>query len=167
MFTFGNTQIKNYSWLLLSILIIALDQYTKMLAVSHLQLNHSQIVTSFFNLTLLFNHGAAFSFLSEASGWQQWILSSVSILVSLGIIAMLPKITTQAPLQCLSLSLVLGGALGNLWDRLNYGYVIDFLHFHYQDWHFAVFNIADSAISIGTTLLIAAILFSQDTTNTD
>lgn len=152
----------NYWWFALSFLVITSDQITKYFAVYYLNDPGSIRVTPYFNLTLLFNRGAAFSFLSHAGGWQHWFFGCLSISVCLYIIFILPSIKPREKLNLSALSLILGGACGNLWDRFNYGYVIDFLHFHYYDWHFAVFNIADSAISVGAGLLILAILTSKE-----
>src|SRR5690606_31046844 len=110
-------------------------------------------ITGFFNLVLTYNTGAAFSFLSEASGWQRWFLSAIAATASIVIIYLLHKYRAET-LFCLSLSLILGGALGNLWDRITLGHVVDFLDFYVGDYHWPAFNIADSAIFIGAALLI-------------
>jgi signal peptidase II len=110
-------------------------------------------ITSFFNLILTYNAGAAFSFLSDASGWQRWFLSSIALIASIVIIFLLRKYTDNK-LFCLALSLVLGGALGNLWDRITLGHVVDFLDFYIGSYHWPAFNVADSAIFIGAVLLI-------------
>tara|TARA_E500000178_G_C16870323_1_gene684062 strand:+ start:381 stop:779 length:399 start_codon:yes stop_codon:yes gene_type:complete len=114
----------------------------------------SQVVYSFFNVVRVHNSGAAFSFLSDAGGWQRWALSGLAILVSIMIIIWLSRLTREKWLESLSLSMILGGALGNLWDRLSFGYVVDFLDFHWMGWHFPAFNLADSAISLGAMVLI-------------
>ena len=110
-------------------------------------------ITGVFNLVLTYNTGAAFSILSEASGWQRWLLSMIAVGASVMIIFLLNKYKTEH-LFCLSLSLILGGAIGNLWDRITLGHVIDFLDFYIGDYHWPAFNIADSAIFIGAILLI-------------
>jgi signal peptidase II len=141
-------------WLWLSILAIVLDQASKLLIDYSMVLYQSIAITPFFNLTYVHNTGAAFSFLSEAGGWQRWFFAGLAIVIS-GILAVwLLKLKPQEKLLAVALSLVLGGAIGNLIDRVAYGYVIDFLDFYYNDWHFAAFNIADSAISLGVGLML-------------
>ena len=114
----------------------------------------SQAISSFFNVVRVHNEGAAFSFLSDAGGWQRWALSTLAILVSVMIIIWISRLNREKWLEGLSLSMILGGALGNLWDRLMFGYVVDFLDFHWMSWHFPAFNVADSAISLGAVILI-------------
>jgi signal peptidase II len=141
-------------WLWLSVLAIVLDQASKLLVDYSMVLYQSIAITPFFNLTYVHNTGAAFSFLSEAGGWQRWFFAGLAIVIS-GILAVwLLKLKPQEKLLAVALSLVLGGAIGNLIDRIAYGYVIDFLDFYYDDWHFAAFNIADSAISLGVGLML-------------
>jgi signal peptidase II len=135
-------------------LAIVLDQASKLLIDYSMVLYQSIAITPFFNLTYVHNTGAAFSFLSEAGGWQRWFFAGLAIVIS-GILAVwLLKLKPQEKLLAVALSLVLGGAIGNLIDRVAYGYVIDFLDFYYNDWHFAAFNIADSAISLGVGLML-------------
>jgi signal peptidase II len=112
-----------------------------------------RVMTSFFNLVLFHNRGAAFSFLANAGGWQHLFFSATAIIASVIIIYLLRKYSSQK-LFCLALALILGGALGNLYDRLTLGYVVDFLYFHYQDYYWPAFNVADSAISCGVALLL-------------
>ena len=147
-------------WLGLALVILLADQFTKVLIVGSFQLGDSQTVSSFFNLVRVHNSGAAFSFLASASGWQRWFFTAIGIGAA-GFIVYLLRSHPQQTLFCFALSLVLGGAVGNVIDRLLYGHVIDFLDFHW-DWlaplfyqgHFPAFNIADSAISVGTVCLI-------------
>jgi signal peptidase II len=113
----------------------------------------------FFNLTLAFNTGAAYSFLHNASGWQNSLLTSLAVIVSACIVYWLSQLSARAYWAVIALTLVLGGALGNAWDRLLYGHVVDFLDFHLGGWHFAIFNIADSAICVGAFMLIVEWLF--------
>lgn len=141
-------------WLWLPILIIALDRYTKYWALTHLNYHEPLTILPFFNLTLAYNTGAAFSFLHNASGWQHILLGGLAIIVSIAILYWLITLPKQAYGTRIALGLILGGALGNAWDRLLYGYVIDFLDFHLNDWHFATFNVADSAICVGAFLLM-------------
>lgn len=141
------------NWLGLSAIVIALDLYTKHLVQAALVYGEHHALTSFFDLVLFHNEGAAFSFLAGAGGWQR-IFFSVFALVASGIIFHLLRKHQGQTLFCLALSLVLGGALGNLYDRLTLGYVVDFLFFHYQSWYWPAFNVADSAITVGVTLLL-------------
>jgi signal peptidase II len=147
-------------WLGLALVILLADQFTKVLIVGSFQLGDSQTLTSFFNLVRVHNSGAAFSFLANAGGWQRWFFTGIGVVATVFIVYLLRSHASQT-LFCFALSLVLGGAVGNVIDRLLYGHVIDFLDFHW-DWlapvffegHFPAFNIADSAISVGTVCLI-------------
>ncbi|MBE0435903.1 MAG: signal peptidase II [Methylomicrobium sp.] len=142
-------------WLWLSFVVLVLDQVTKLAVVANMQLYQSIQVLPFFNLTYVHNTGAAFSFLSEAGGWQRWFFAVLAFVISVVITVWLARLKRHETLLAVSLALVLGGAVGNLIDRLAYGYVIDFLDVYYQDWHWPAFNIADSAITIGVALMIA------------
>lgn len=150
------------AWLLLSIIIIAADLISKAWASETLALYSSQEVTSWLNFHLAHNRGAAFSFLHGADGWQRWFLSAVSTVVSVILLIWLWQTPRQHNhRQALAISLVLGGAIGNLIDRLRLGYVVDFIDVHYQGWHWPAFNIADSAITVGVVLLILDSLFPK------
>lgn len=140
-------------WLWLSLVIVIADLYTKYLASTHLNYAESVVVLPSFNLTLLHNTGAAFSFLAGASGWQRWFFALLAIGVSIALIRWLFILKDDRWLAC-AIALVLGGALGNLYDRVTLGYVVDFLHFYWQDYHFPAFNIADTAISIGAGMMV-------------
>jgi len=140
-------------WLGLSALVIFLDQFTKLWVSRSFAYGENLVVTEFFNLVLVHNRGAAFSFLSGAGGWQRWFFSVIAVLASGWMIWLLRK-HRQDPLFCFALSLILGGALGNLIDRVAYGYVVDFLDFYWQMYHFPAFNVADSAVTCGAALLI-------------
>ena len=133
------------------IFIIFLDLITKNYALSSLIINHSISINNFLNFTLAFNHGAAFSFLSNAGGWQRWFFIIFSVIVILIITYILVK---EKNSQYIAFSFVIGGAIGNLYDRILYGYVIDFIEFHYNSFYWPIFNIADIAISIGIILLL-------------
>ena len=146
-------------WLWLSVVIIVLDQWTKGLAVDGIRLFDSVPVMPFFDLTLMHNEGAAFSFLGDASGWQRWVLAAIAIVMSVAIVVWLGRMSTTERLRPAALALILGGALGNLYDRLTLGYVIDFIDWYYQTWHWPAFNIADSAITVGAVLYISAGMF--------
>lgn len=141
-------------WFALALVVILLDQYTKGLASTHLDYAQPVRVFWWFNLTLHHNTGAAFSFLSDAGGWQQYFFGGAAIVVSLVLAVWLWVLPRGQRLLALSLGLILGGALGNLWDRLTLGYVVDFISVHYQHHYFPTFNIADSAISVGAVLLL-------------
>jgi signal peptidase II len=148
-------------WMALAAAVLLLDQLTKLYIMGQFSLGESRTVNSFFNLVRAHNEGAAFSFLSDAGGWQRWFLTLVSVVVSAVIVVWLTKLPRQRLLEGLGLSLILGGALGNLYDRLTLGYVVDFLDFHWCGWHFAAFNVADMGISVGAGLIIVDALFFQ------
>ncbi len=141
-------------WLWLSLLVLILDQASKLAIDASMQLYESIPLLPSFNLTYAHNTGAAFSFLAHAGGWQRWLFAGLAVVMS-GIIAVwLARLQKHETLLAVALSLVLGGAIGNLIDRVAYGYVIDFLDVYYQDWHWPAFNIADSAICIGVGLML-------------
>ncbi|MCV2348839.1 signal peptidase II [Paucibacter sp. Y2R2-4] len=140
-------------WLGIALVIILLDQFTKVLILGNFQLGDSRFVTSFFNVVRVHNTGAAFSFLAGAGGWQRWFFVGLGALATLFIVVMLRK-HGQQTLFATALSLILGGAIGNVVDRLLHGYVVDFIQVHWAGWYFPSFNIADSAISVGAVLLI-------------
>ena len=147
-------------WLGMALVILIADQITKVMIIGSFQLGDSQTVTPYFNLVRVHNSGAAFSFLSSASGWQRWFFTAIGVGAA-GFIIWLLRSHPGQKLFCFALALVLGGAVGNVIDRLLWGHVIDFLDFHW-DWlaplfyqgHFPAFNVADSAISVGTVCLI-------------
>ncbi|MFI3219183.1 MAG: signal peptidase II [Methylococcales bacterium] len=141
-------------WLGLSLLAIVLDQGSKLIIDSSMQLYQSIPVLPSFNLTYVHNTGAAFSFLSEAGGWQRWFFAGLALGISIIIAIWLSRLQKHETLLAVSLSLILGGAVGNLIDRLAYGYVIDFLDVYYGTWHWPAFNIADSAITLGVALML-------------
>lgn len=140
-------------WLGISAIVIAFDLYTKHLVQSAVTYGEHYPVTAFFDLVLYHNEGAAFSFLAGAGGWQRLFFSAFAIIASAVIMHLLRK-HPEKTLFCFALSLVLGGALGNLYDRLTLGYVVDFLFFHYETWYWPAFNVADSAITVGVVLLL-------------
>ncbi|MCE2969148.1 MAG: signal peptidase II [Burkholderiales bacterium] len=140
-------------WLALAIVVILADQATKIVIERLFNYGDVRPVTSFFNLVLVYNKGAAFSFLAGASGWQDEFLTVVGIGASVFIVYLLARHGHQK-LFSLALALILGGALGNVIDRVAYGHVIDFLDFHWRGWHWPAFNLADSAIVTGAALLI-------------
>jgi signal peptidase II len=140
-------------WLGLALILLIADQFTKVLILGFYQLGDSSPVTSFFNIVRVHNSGAAFSFLASASGWQRWFFTAIGVGAAVFIIYMLRSHPGQK-LFSFALACILGGAIGNVIDRLLHGYVVDFLDFHYAGTHFPAFNIADSAISIGAACLI-------------
>jgi signal peptidase II len=142
-----------HKWLGISAVVIALDLYTKHLVQAAFSHGEHLAVTSFFDLVRYHNEGAAFSFLAGAGGWQRLFFSAFAIIAS-GVIIHLLRKHPEKTLFCFALSLVLGGAIGNLYDRLTLGYVVDFLFFHYQTWYWPAFNVADSAITVGVVLLL-------------
>lgn len=148
-------------WLWLAFSVVVLDLLTKQLAVSFLAYADPNPVLPFFDLTLLFNYGAAFSFLSDAGGWQRWFFVLIAIGVSIFIVIWLHKTQRKYWWMGLGLSLILGGAIGNLYDRIFQGYVIDFISLHYQHYFFPAFNLADSAITLGAAVLIIDMLFLE------
>lgn len=142
-------------WLVLSALVIVFDQVTKQVAGSALALHEPVAIMPMLNFTLTRNAGAAFSLLQDAGGWQRWFFSALSIIVSTFIIVWLRRLgPTERWVPC-ALALVLGGALGNLWDRLALGEVVDFIDVYVGHWHWPAFNVADSAISVGAVMLLA------------
>jgi len=149
-------------WYALALVVILLDQYTKSLASAALEYGRPMEVFSWFNLTLQHNSGAAFSFLSDADGWQRYFFSIVALLISVGLIVWIFLIPRGQVLLVLSLTLILGGAVGNLWDRVSLGYVVDFVSVHWRQYYFPAFNVADSAISVGAALMLLDSFFSRD-----
>ena len=140
-------------WLGLSLVLLIADQFTKILILGYYRLGDSTVVTSFFNIVRVHNTGAAFSFLADASGWQRWFFTGIGV-VAVGVIVWMLKAHPGQKLFSFALACILGGAVGNVIDRVRYGYVVDFLDFYWGTWHFPAFNIADSAISIGAACLI-------------
>ncbi len=141
-------------WLWLALLVVVLDLGTKALASALLTYGVPVPVVPMFNLTLLHNTGAAFSFLAEAAGWQRWFFVSLALVVSVLLVGWLRKLQPEETWTAVAIVLILGGALGNVYDRVVHGYVVDFLHFYWQDWHFPAFNLADTAITIGAAMMI-------------
>ncbi len=140
-------------WLGLALIILLADQFTKVLIVGYYNLGDSTVVTSFFNIVRVHNTGAAFSMLAGAGGWQRWFFTALGIFAAVFILWLLKSHAGQK-LFSLAMACILGGAIGNVIDRLLYGHVIDFLDFHWDTMHFAAFNVADSAITIGAACLI-------------
>jgi len=141
-------------WLWLSGLVLILDQLSKIWIDTSMSLYQSIPVFPGFSITYARNYGAAFSFLSDAGGWQRWFFAALAAGISVGLVIYLKSLKKDETLLAVSLSLILGGAVGNLIDRVTYGYVIDFLDVYYQAYHWPVFNIADSAITVGVVFML-------------
>ena len=140
-------------WLGVALIVVLADQFTKVLIAGYFRLGDSMYVSSFFNLVRAHNHGAAFSFLAGADGWQRWLFTGLA-LAAVAVMLWLLKSHSGQRLFCFAVACIMGGALGNVIDRMWHGYVIDFLDFHLADVHFWAFNLADSAITLGAACLI-------------
>ena len=153
MAKFGKTSSSIWPWLGLALIILIADQFTKTLILGYYQLGDSTQVLSFFNVVRVHNSGAAFSFLAGAGGWQRWFFTGIGVVATIFIIWMLRSHSGQK-LFAFALACILGGAVGNVVDRVLHGYVVDFLDFHWSGMHFPAFNVADSGITIGAACLI-------------
>lgn len=142
-----------WHWLGIAVAVLALDQAGKWLALEKLMLHESIPLTPFLNLTLIYNKGAAFGFLSTASGWQNLFFIAIAIVATAVILYLLRRMGTKDRFLAVALMLILGGAIGNLIDRLLYGHVVDFIDVYYGSWHWPAFNVADSAITIGAVMI--------------
>ena len=140
-------------WLGVAVIVILFDQLTKIAVAKVFAYGSSHAIAPFFNLVLVYNRGAAFSFLAMAGGWQRWAFTALGVAAAVLICYLLKRHGNQK-LFCAALALIMGGAIGNVIDRLAYGHVIDFLDFHVNTWHWPAFNLADSAITIGAALLV-------------
>jgi len=149
----GPAGVSLMGWLGWAAVVLIVDQFTKVLILGYYQLGDSTPVTSFFNVVRVHNSGAAFSFLANAGGWQRWFFTGIGIAAAVLILWMLKTHATQK-LFAFAMASLLGGAVGNVIDRVLYGYVVDFLDFHWKGWHFPAFNVADSAITLGAACLI-------------
>lgn len=154
-----------FFWLLVATVVIVLDQITKYIANSSLDYASPVEILPVLNITLHYNPGAAFSFLSDAGGWQRWFFSVIALAVSAYICVWLMRLRREQWLLSLALALVLGGALGNLWDRLYLGHVVDFISVHWGDSYFPTFNIADAGISVGACLLLLDMVVNPESEN--
>ncbi len=152
---------KNLYWVILSLLVVLGDQVAKYYVMHHLVLGEPRSVLPVLNMMLAYNKGTAFSLLSQGAHWQYYFLTGVAIAVSAMVLVWLIQLPYHQRWAACALSLILGGAIGNVWDRFLYGYVIDFIDFHIQHWHFATFNIADAAITVGAIMLIGEMLLSN------
>jgi len=155
-----------YPWLSLSVLVLIVDQLTKAWITNNMDLGEVNKLFPFLNITLAYNPGAAFSFLADAGGWQRWFFAGVAAIISLVLFVWITRTPRDGHhLQAAALASILGGALGNLWDRLEYGHVIDFIDFYIKNWHWPAFNVADTAITIGAILLLLQIIFEKEPEN--
>lgn len=151
------------NWLWLAVVVMALDQWTKYLVAQNLDEFERIVVLPMFELMRLHNEGAAFSFLSDASGWQRWLFVGLAVAVSAGILVWLRRLPSNGQnLLAAGLALILGGALGNVIDRVLWGHVIDFIRVHYEEHYFPAFNVADTAITLGAICLILDNLLEYD-----
>lgn len=155
---FKNTGLK---YLALSLLLFVVDQATKITILNTLELYQDINILPIFDITHVHNYGAAFSFLSDAGGWQRYFFTVIAVVISTLLIYWMYKTPTDQKMLLTSYALILSGALGNVWDRINYGYVVDFIHFYYGNWSFPAFNVADIAISIGAFFLILDAFFEH------
>ena len=151
--------MRTVRWFALSLLLIVLDQWSKQIASAELSYAVAVPLLPVLDLTLLHNTGAAFSFLNDAGGWQRWLFSATAMIVSAWIAIWLFRLPPGKGWLAASLALILGGALGNLLDRLRLGYVVDFISVHWQQHYFPAFNLADSAISVGAFMMVIDMLF--------
>ncbi len=142
------------AWIGFAAVLVVLDLWTKHLASQNLELYRPRVITGWLNLTLAHNDGAAFSLLAGAGGWQRWFFTVVAVAVSVVLMIWLKRLPNGARLLPVSLMMVLGGAIGNMVDRVRLGYVVDFIDVHYQGWHWPAFNVADSVIVVGVILLL-------------
>lgn len=149
----GPAGVSLMAWLGWAVVVLMVDQFTKVLILGYYQLGDSTPVTSFFNVVRVHNTGAAFSFLASAGGWQRWFFTGIGIVAAVMMLWLLKTHAAQK-LFAFAMASLLGGALGNVIDRVLYGYVVDFLDFHWRGWHFPAFNVADSAITLGAACLI-------------
>lgn len=149
-------------WYLLALLVVVLDQLSKLWASSVLSYGEPVPLTSFFNFTLLHNPGAAFSFLSDAGGWQRWFFAGLAIVVSVLLVVWIARSQQSGRRETFALAFILGGALGNLYDRIEFGYVVDFIVVHYRDYFWPAFNLADAAITLGAFILIADMFLTKE-----
>jgi signal peptidase II len=157
--------LTGWRFLWLSVLVLVSDQYTKALVLENIELYQAIQILPFFNLTHVYNYGAAFSFLHDAGGWPRWFFTVIAFAVSVLVLWWLKQTTKQQIILPIAFSLIIGGAIGNAYDRLVHGYVIDFLVLYYQDWYWPAFNVADSAICIGAVLLIIDMFKNKEEKN--
>jgi signal peptidase II len=149
-------------WYVAALIVLLLDQFSKMWISERFTFGESYVLTSFFNFTLWYNEGAAFSFLANQGGWQRWFFSILASGVSVALVVWIARIAQHNRREAFALSFILGGALGNLYDRIVHGHVIDFIVVHYQNHYWPAFNLADSAITLGAIVLIADLFLKKE-----
>ena len=154
---------KNLHWLWLSLLVLIIDSMTKVLALKHLSFEQAVKIWPFFNLTLSFNRGAAFSLLNNASDWQQWFFGGIAIVVCTVLVVWLVRLESHRIRTASAISLIVGGAIGNLADRIQHGHVVDFVQLHIGHYYWPIFNMADSAIFLGAIILAIEIVVTPTT----
>lgn len=153
---------QTWGWYGLALLVIVLDQFSKYWVEATLNFNEPVVFTSFFNFTLLYNEGAAFSFLSGAGGWQRWFFTAIAVVVSAMLVVWIARVSaSNRKREAFALAMILGGAIGNLYDRISLGHVVDFIVVHYQQYYWPAFNLADSAITLGAIVLITDMLLNK------
>jgi signal peptidase II len=157
----STVNLKNLHWLWLGVVVFVLDQWSKTYFERLLDHGQSIDLLPVFSWTLAYNTGAAFSFLHDAGGWQRWFFIVLAISVCSGMVVWLSRLPANARWLMAGIGLLVGGALGNVYDRFTLGYVIDFIHVHYQSWHFPAFNVADCGITVGAALLVIDSLFLE------
>ncbi|MFO7859405.1 MAG: signal peptidase II [Ectothiorhodospiraceae bacterium] len=155
------TRLPLPAWGVIAAVTLVLDQLSKWAAQAWLTYHEPVALLPVFNLTLSYNTGAAFSFLGSAGGWQRWLFTGFALAVSVVLVVWLRRIAATERWQIVGLALILGGAVGNAIDRLAYGHVVDFIHVHWGDWHYPIFNIADSAITVGVVLVLVHAFFLE------
>ncbi|MCE3254318.1 MAG: lipoprotein signal peptidase [Cellvibrio sp.] len=153
---------KAWFWYITALIVLVLDQASKHAIEAAFEFGETKVFTSFFNFTLAYNPGAAFSFLADAGGWQRWFFAIIAIAASVLLSVWIARTAQQKPREAFALAFILGGALGNLYDRIALGHVVDFIVVHYQDNFWPAFNIADSAITLGAAVLIIDMLFNKE-----
>ncbi|MGK4330398.1 signal peptidase II [Lonsdalea quercina] len=141
-------------WLWLALVVLVVDLGSKQWVMSHFQLGESLPLIPFFNLTYAHNPGAAFSFLADKDGWQRWFFAVIALAITAALLVMMYRSSASQKLNNIAYAMIIGGAVGNLTDRLVHGYVIDFVDFYINDWHYPIFNIADAGICIGALLIV-------------
>ncbi|SFN18599.1 signal peptidase II [Izhakiella capsodis] len=141
-------------WLWLAVVVIAVDFASKQWVIHHMMLHETLPVMPFFNLFYAHNYGAAFSFLADKGGWQRWVFAAIAIAIVISLLVIMYRSAATKWLNNVAYALIIGGALGNLFDRAYHGFVVDFIDFYVGEWHFATFNIADCAICIGASLIV-------------
>ena len=148
-------------WYVVALLVMVLDQLSKYWASSSLAYGERMEITSFFNFTLLHNPGAAFSFLSSAGGWQRWFFMLIAIVASILLAVWIARVALKNKREAFALAFILGGAIGNLYDRIQLSYVVDFIVVHYRDYFWPAFNLADAAITLGAFILIVEMFLTK------